>query len=171
MGNDHWRTPEHIFKHWNSIFNFQLDAAANEYDTKCDIWIPPELDALTTDWCEITGAPSAAWCNPPYSQKAGPLQAWVKKFMEEASHGWIVVALLPADTSTQWWDLVWDRKRSCWKRHVLGHFLQPRVKHKLPPEGEPGYEEPRWDEKKQEMIVKKEGSPTWGSAILIFSKE
>lgn len=163
MSNDFWRTPPYVFDYWNELWHFDIDAAANEWDRKCDIWIDEEMDALTLDWCELMpDGPGVAWCNPPYSRVAGPLDRWVKKFIEEAEHGWTVCALLTADTSTEWWNLVWDRDGSCWRLyddvHIVGYFLSPRVRHTLPPQDEPGYD-PK----------KKEGSPTWGSVIIIFS--
>lgn len=164
MSNDFWRTPPDLFAYWNDQFRFNLDAAANQYDTFCETYISEETNALAIDWCKhahgIKPSEGRAWVNPPYSPKGGPLIRWVQKFIEERDHGWTIVALLPADTSTKWWDLIWDRSRSKWKPGIQGHFLSPRVKHRLPHAGEPGYDP-----------TKKQGSPTWGSAIIIFKWE
>lgn len=160
MPNDHWRTPDSLFEFWDGKYQFILDAAANAYDAKCQVYIDPNLDALTTEWTDITyDVPGNAWCNPPYSKHAGPLRSWVERFIYMSKQGWTVVSLLPADTSTKWWGLVWDYKKSKWKDNVEGHFLTSRVRHELPEVNEPGY-----DPKNTE------GSPRWGSAIIIFHR-
>ena len=175
MGNDFWRTPRDVFDHWNTLYSFDVDVAANEHDHLCDIWIDKEMNGLTLDWCDLVSerdvSYSAAWCNPPYSRGGGPVEEWVRKFIVEASHGWTVCALLNADPSTRWWDLIWDRDKSIWRQRawkdddgrdrrvdIAGYFLRPRVRHRLPEEGQPGYEE-----------GKNEGSPKFGSVIVIFS--
>jgi phage N-6-adenine-methyltransferase len=89
-----WETPQAFFNVLNERFWFTLDACATEENAKCGEYYSPEDDALTKDW------PGVVWCNPPYSHGIG---AWVRKAYHEASHGSLVVMLIPARTDTAWW--------------------------------------------------------------------
>jgi len=82
------------------------------------------------------------WINPPYSR--GNLPAFLEKAVKEAQHGCTVVALVPADTSTKWWHEFAMQAAEI-------RFLRPRVRHRL--------------------NGKAQGSPKFGSAVLVFSEE
>jgi phage N-6-adenine-methyltransferase len=155
---DHWQTPAWVWAPWFDRFHVELDAAASAENTLVDIvggskpragFISEKVDALSFEWTKLKLSPGAAiWVNPPYSQKAGPLKRWVEKFEHEAhEHGYRVIALLPADTSTQWFSycLALDRDR-----RALLHYLPRRVRHVDPRTGELG------------------GSPKFGSVIVYF---
>lgn len=143
MANDEWRTPEWV---WKPYAPFDLDAAADANNTLAPKFITKEMDALTCDWRAIcpSPVPTKVWCNPPYSHSAGPLARWVDRFMEGRWFGFHIVALLPADTSTKWFHLLWNRNRP----NIT--FLQRRVRHLDPKTGKPG------------------GSPKFGSLIVEF---
>ncbi len=51
-GNDNFRTPDHIFKQLNDIFNFTLDAACTTEDCKCErgLFYDDGIDALKMSW-------------------------------------------------------------------------------------------------------------------------
>ena len=51
-GNDNFRTPDHIFKQLNDIFNFTLDAACTTEDCKCKrgFFYDNGIDALKMSW-------------------------------------------------------------------------------------------------------------------------
>lgn len=51
-GNDNFRTPDHIFKQLNDIFNFTLDAACTTEDCKCKrgFFYDNGIDALKISW-------------------------------------------------------------------------------------------------------------------------
>lgn len=51
-GNDNFRTPDHIFKQLNNIFNFTLDAACTTEDCKCSkgFYHDQGVDALNMSW-------------------------------------------------------------------------------------------------------------------------
>lgn len=155
---DHWQTPGWVWGPWFDRFHVELDAAASKENTLVDItggskpragFITQRLDALAFSWKTLKLTYGAAiWCNPPYSQKAGPLKRWVDKFeVESREHGYRVIALLPADTSTKWFAdcLALDKDRK-----AILHYLPRRVRHVDPRTGAQG------------------GSPKFGSVIVYF---
>ena len=92
---DLWATPQNFFDKWNSIYNFELDACANEENKKCIRYFNEEQNGLVQDW-----GGARVWCNPPYGRQIG---FWVKKAYEESLKGSLVVMLLPSRTDTRWW--------------------------------------------------------------------
>ena len=141
---DEYQTPQHVLSQIMdslAIREFALDAAADEWNHLAPLYYSIECSGLTHPWKTWT------WCNPPYSKEAGPLIAWVKKAAEESSlHNKKSVMLLPADTSTAWFDLVMRQAAE-----VL--FLRPRVRFIDPSTG------------------KKAGSPKFGSLVAVFDHE
>ena len=115
--SDHWMTPTgtanqgfsvSAFTKLNSIFNFQVDAAADSSNHLCDAWFgqgsPVELfDSLKAEADEWLEHGSRFFLNPPLSQSAGPLLRWIRKANEVADAGpALVVAVVPATPSTAW---------------------------------------------------------------------
>lgn len=92
-----YETPDVLFNYWNDIFEFDLDAAANETNAKCPFYITEEWDTLTTCW---GGRGTKVWLNPPYGRGIGKFTA---KALEETECGVTTVCLLPARTDTRWW--------------------------------------------------------------------
>jgi phage N-6-adenine-methyltransferase len=148
---DEWETPHSLFRYWNRIFRFKIDAAASLRNYKCNWWIGlhgtyylnkkhagKDKGALdpSTSW----NGYGAVWVNPPYSQKAGPLLKWCEKGFHTSLQGDLVVMLLKADTSTATW-------RFC-QAHGLVIPLPRRVSH--------------------EYDGKKLQTPPWGSMVVIF---
>lgn len=142
---DEWKTPEWVWGPYYDRYNFKLDAAATEENSVVprdwlelpalsDSFISKEEDALSLDWREKAKPGSAIWCNPPYSQKAGPLFRSIGKFFEESKR-FVIVTLLPADTSTDWFDLVFEKRRNVWRPGTFGRFLPKRVQHIDPKTG------------------------------------
>lgn len=110
---DDWETPKDFFDRWNKLFHFNLDAAANAQNAKCEKYFTPEDDALTKSW-----AGNTVWLNPPYGRNIGK---WVKKAYEESKKpNTFVVCLLPARTDTAWFH------DYCCKGTV--HFIRGRIK-------------------------------------------
>ena len=98
MANDSWQTPLNVFKEWDDIFHFALDAAADQSNHLCPRWYGQggEVeDALTVEWPTDINI----WCNPPYSR--GMQRKFTEKALNCAERGGTVVMLLPADTSTK----------------------------------------------------------------------
>ena len=118
MANDEWQTPKQLLE-LIQPFGCEIDAAASRENTKCERWLGPSSpwaeDALSTcDWgktCGIVDRPARIFCNPPYSQKGGPLERWVERFSKEADiYGHLVVALLPATPATRWFHSIREQR-------------------------------------------------------------
>ena len=83
-GKDSWETPDTLFKRYDDVYHFVLDAAADGVNHKCDLWFGPDspvgvVDALVVEWLDYLKKGNI-WLNPPYSRG---LQ---KKFVEKAAH-------------------------------------------------------------------------------------
>lgn len=100
---DVWATPQDLFDDLNELFVFDLDAAAQTANAKCERFFglgsPIAEDALSAEW------KGTVFLNPPYGRQIG---RWVRKAKESAKDGTIVVCLLPARTDTKWFQNVWD---------------------------------------------------------------
>ena len=93
-----WGTPQDLFDQLNREFGpFDLDAAANVINQKCDRYYSKNDDALSVEKWDG----ERIWLNPPYGRELGK---WVEKAEEQAHiYGKRVVMLLPARTDTKWW--------------------------------------------------------------------
>ncbi len=108
-------TPDWLFKKLDELFRFGLDAAATAENAKCAKYLTKTDDALSTPWQGY----GPVFLNPPYSR--GQLALWLKKTVEEAAKGTVVVTVLPGDFGTRWFATVWSSAR-----FIL--FLGGRVK-------------------------------------------
>lgn len=109
-----WETPTSVFGEWNIYYQFELDAAADEHNAKCERFYTIEDDALTKPWAKST------WLNPPYGRG---VDKWIRKAATEAEKGNTVVCLLPARTDTKWFhQWIYDRP------NVRVIFLKGRIK-------------------------------------------
>lgn len=84
--SQHWATPHELLSVLNEEFHFNDDPCPLFGDERYD-------DGLSRPWGTRT------YINPPYGSA---ITAWVKKAVEEAGKGKLVVALLPARTDTRW---------------------------------------------------------------------
>lgn len=91
--NDTWSTPEALFQSLNSLFNFEVDLAAQMHNAKCPKYYTPEQNSLMQEWRGV------CWLNPPYGREIGQ---WIKKAYESSRAGATIVCLLPARTDTRW---------------------------------------------------------------------
>lgn len=155
---DEYGTPEWVWKPWHEVLNFVIDAASSEsnhlpfkkYWTRKDDSLRMPEGCWATAAAELGGS---IWLNPPYSTKAGPIHTWVSKCLNEAAYGAKICALLPADTSTRWFDLVWDRHKAQAQPGCHLYFIQGRVRFIHPRTQKPTPQ-----------------SPNFGSLIVVFSK-
>jgi len=154
---DEYITPRWVWEPWHAVLGFVLDAAASTANKlpPCKLFYSKDDSAFGHNWAENVAAigGGAAWCNPPYSRTGGPLKKWVEKAIEESRRGLVVAMLLPADTSTDWFSLLWDREKGMWRDGVQGYFTDGRIR----------FIDPRTGEKTK-------GSPTFGSMVAVFSK-
>lgn len=101
---DLWQTPDYAFTLLDREFNFALDAAASDKNTRVKTaYLTEKQDALKCDWgrhlCPFTPS-RAVWLNPPYSD-VGP---WVEKAESECRrNNLIVVMLVPHTPDSAWW--------------------------------------------------------------------
>ena len=98
MANDLWRTPPEVMLYLEKQERFipTIDACADEFNKKCDVFFSEENSFLDADPKSITG--QKIWCNPPYSK---PLP-FVKQCFELSQNNNEVFMLLNMDTSTKW---------------------------------------------------------------------
>ena len=88
-----WETPSNIFNELDKEFNFNLDAAANASNHKCERYFDIEDNGLEQDW-----GGQRVFLNPPYGRE---LRHWVKKAYEESKKpNTLIVMLIPARTDT-----------------------------------------------------------------------
>lgn len=88
-----WETPKNLFEQLNEEFHFELDAAADIKNHKCERYYDKDQNGLIMPWAKRT------FCNPPYGKK---ISKWVEKAFIESLKGNVCVLLLPARTDTNW---------------------------------------------------------------------
>ena len=111
--SDEWETPKEVFNKFNSIFNFELDAASTIENKLCPNYYTLEDDSLKQDWSKF----ETVWCNPPYGRKIGK---FIEKGYVTSKTGTIVCFLIPSRTDTKWW------YEYCSKGYVI--FIKGRLK-------------------------------------------
>jgi len=117
-----WRTPKELFAALDAIFEFDIDAAANEQNTLCSVWFGPGgryPDALKQPYWMVGIADDqgggyndaqTVFVNPPYSKAAyratkDPaylVAAWAEKCYQESLKGLTIVGLFPYAVQTGW---------------------------------------------------------------------
>lgn len=96
-----WVTPDDLFAKLHRIYQFDLDVAATEDNSRCERFCQKGGggkslgDGLATSWAD-----SRVWINPPYGREIG---LWVDKANKEAGHAHLIVMLVPSRTDTEWW--------------------------------------------------------------------
>ena len=126
---DEWRTDPVLFHLLDTMFLFNLDAAASKENTLCQRYFTQENSALDNRWGTIH-YPTRAWCNPPFSVKA--------KFLEKGWEEWLrhdvkSCFLLPGDAmETGWWrNAVYDLEHpigpNLYQAKAHARILHPRV--------------------------------------------
>jgi len=103
--DDCFATPDWLFDRLNKQYNFALDAAAVSHNTKCPIFISPEMDALKQNWGKWSNG-GAVFCNPPFST----VGKWVEYGWQQAQSGITVVMIVPLWQSQDWFkEYVWGK--------------------------------------------------------------
>ena len=101
--SDEWGTPDSIFNVLHEHFNFALDLAASEDNTKCPLFFSAERSALERPWPHCI----TSWLNPPFSQA----EAFFEKAAAEAKEGAQVVAIYKAS----------NMETATWQKHIFPH--------------------------------------------------
>ena len=92
---DQWSTPQDLFDKLDSIFNFETDVCADEFNAKCDRFYSEADDGLKQNWKGV------CWCNPPYGKE---IPKWIEKaYKSSLDNNATVVCLVPARVDTRWW--------------------------------------------------------------------
>lgn len=89
-----WATPKWLFDELNLEFGFTIDVCASEDNAKCDRYFSIKDNGLEQSWKN-----ERVWMNPPYGSE---ITAWIKKAHYQQHKAKLIVALLPAKTSTKW---------------------------------------------------------------------
>lgn len=98
---DMWRTPKPLFDYLDNIYNFNLDAYANEKDKLCSNYIGENDNAHIANWGDhVDSGPVVAFCNPPYSQPN--IKLCLEAARREARKGGTAVVLIPNQPSKYW---------------------------------------------------------------------
>lgn len=100
-----WGTDPVIFNALNQEFNFSLDAACSELNTKVPrCFLTINDDALSVDWHRKLKTYEQknlnVWCNPPYGK--GYIKKFFNKAIEQKAKGVTSVFLVPATLDAQW---------------------------------------------------------------------
>lgn len=91
--SDEWATPDDLYINLHKHFKFELDAAADHDNNKCDTYYTCENSGLLNPWRDNT------FCNPPFSM----IKDWVRKAYEQSRiWGGKKVMLIPARTDTRY---------------------------------------------------------------------
>ncbi len=118
--SDEWITPQIVKDQLMSMFNFTLDAFADEHNSMCPRFFTKEQDAFIQSW-----AGERVFMNPPYSRVD---EACEKAFQETQSGDCpLVGGLLASRTGSDWWKKWVDGK-------ALYKFYRGRINFTLPPE-------------------------------------
>jgi phage N-6-adenine-methyltransferase len=126
IGKDDWQTPAVVLDRVRQVAPIALDPCTTRANPTGALVTCVErvsmreaciVDGLAQDWCAllaITRTPGLVFANPPYSR--GSLDPWTAKCRAEAKRGAEVIALVPVDTSTVWWqDNIVDATVCFWR--------------------------------------------------------
>lgn len=123
--NDEVPTPDDFWQGLNEVFNFDIDIAATEENTKCKQFFTKTYSALENDWVlPFNYRKPIVWCNPPYSQNF--LGKFLEKAYEQAyikNNIELAVMLLPVRMET-----INFQKYTCNAEYI--QFLNKRLKFK-----------------------------------------
>ncbi|TQV76643.1 hypothetical protein FLL45_01405 [Aliikangiella marina] len=85
---DCWRTPKWMFNWLNSMYDFDVDLAADEENSFCKDFLSTEQDSLSVEWSKYW---DVGFLNPPYSAPT----PWIKQIIKEQNHGFTTVLVMP----------------------------------------------------------------------------
>lgn len=99
---DDYETPDDLFELVDSVFSFDLDAAATARTAKCNRYLGPgssdATDALKTIWFRHG---SRIWCNPPFATK----EYFFEQALASRNLCQVIVFLVPNNSrETEWWN-------------------------------------------------------------------
>ena len=157
-----WETPWPHFELIRESFSFWIDVCADEHNTKSDLWIDEEQDALKETWRVDEGY--HWWCNPPFNKAA----EFLAKAHYEMLRGHPGIMLLPGNFEAKWF------REGVTERGIRILFYPQRIQFKdplPPPPPLPGEKKKRSGNTKgsilaafsmAETLPRVAGQPWWG---------
>ena len=110
MANDLWRTPKEVIQFVERKFgmSISMDFCSTDENKVCEFNLTQDHNFLNDQWLGefVIDENKLCWCNPPYSNPL-PFAEQCAKWAEQC--GVHVVMLLNLDTSTRWFELIWNR--------------------------------------------------------------
>lgn len=103
--SDSYGTPDWLYDYLDSIYKFDLDVCASDFNHKCDKYFTIEDDSLSQDWSKHG---KVAFCNPPFSR--GMKEKFIEKAHEQMLKGVTTVFVIPSDFNNLYFrDLVFGK--------------------------------------------------------------
>jgi phage N-6-adenine-methyltransferase len=114
-----------IFGPLHERFDFTIDVAAGEHNTKCERFYDLSIDGLAQSWAE-----ESVWCNPPYSDiRPWVEKAWAEWHAPKRIRPTSIVMLLPANRTEQgWWQDLVEPYRDSPRTPLSVEFLEGRIR-------------------------------------------
>lgn len=112
-----WETPNSLFQKYNIIYNFTIDAAADQFNHKVTRYFGPGGEqpcGLEASWEN-----ERVWLNPPYGRNSTGL--WIKRACKRDAI--VAVVLIPSRTDTKWFHKFLYKQKG-----INIEFLEGRVK-------------------------------------------
>lgn len=134
--NQSWKTPQWLFDSYNKQYNFVLDAAADDENYKCPIYLTEKENGLKTCWVTLAQK-GWVWCNPPWND----VESWVEKAIQEwDTFSQPSVLLLPVRTCQQWFHTllhrvsqpILDSQEKYHTAHIRLEFFKGRIQFDVP---------------------------------------
>lgn len=103
-----WRTPPWLFKRFDDLYHFDLDACATEDNSLCGVQFY-DIDRKYQDQDAegVAKMRSAIFCNPPYDTKSltqiSTHLIHVCQFAKDIHKRVVAVLLCPCKTDQEWW--------------------------------------------------------------------
>jgi hypothetical protein len=101
-----WCTPDWLFNKLDSIFNFKIDLASNEENTKCGLYVNDFFSYLNSS-IKNNYSHVWKWCNPPYNRN---IFYWINGLLSLTR----TVVLLPANVGAKNFSGVWSKADAIW---------------------------------------------------------
>ena len=104
---DDFNTPRWLLDEVRKLGQITLDPCSNPWSTVralVELDGSPGKDGLTADWRELAGPGGLVFVNPPYGR--GCMSRWAPTIALNAAAPIETLALVKADHSTAWWDVL-----------------------------------------------------------------
>lgn len=121
VDRDSWTTPPDFWAAVNGRFDFTLDACATAFNSKCQMYWSPEVDALSFEWSKMAGFHRTIWCNPGFSN----LTPWMLRAAGAARGNCTVCVLSHASHTARWAQYALEHATELWLVCPRIQFVAP----------------------------------------------